>query len=200
MRHDMKSIIKARFKAIDYYTMRRISFTKMINADNQCFEDTKTKPITINNGSLTLMPVTIFAKDKAADWIGEQSSFLDSLIHNPARELNCILDWEILSIKNINDKGEETSPIKIEVTEQPKDKMELVLSMVTGSEPMSEEFKNDFLHTYKEMEASMKGLSTEKKISLTLSAMGVGMKAAGTAYNHMTNILSGKKERKQITN
>ncbi len=191
----MKAIIKVRFKAIDYYTMKRIAFTKLLTADGLNFTDTQTKPLSVNGGEFTLPSVTIKAAKHADNWISEQSTILDGIINDPKRELNCILNWEVISIENVSEKGESNVISTAKVTPINKEeKVNAILSIITterGKE-LDPQFKADFYHTYTEMKDAISGLPAEKQISVVLSAMGVGMMAASTAYTHMSNILKGE--------
>ena len=192
----MNTILKVRFSAIDYYTMKKVSITKTITCnDGTVFKDTTIDSITVNNGKFKLPAVTLSANKKASDWVGEQTDILNDLIYNNKRELKCILDWEILSISS-NEKNtinEKMLPIiakKIKLTDE--DKINSALSIIEndGGYKMSDELKANFKHVYNEMKESLVGLSISKKISIVFSALGVGLQASTTAYERISNILN----------
>ena len=124
----MKSTLKVRILGIDYYTMKMVSINKTIECKGLNFIDILVPPMEINNGKYQLPETIITAKQQADEWISNQSDFLNSIIYNPEHELNCIMNWEILSIENIgldNLKSVALAPIpkkvKISEIEKPKD-------------------------------------------------------------------------------
>lgn len=188
----MKSILKVKFKAIDYYTMNKVSFSNTITSEGNNFKDKQTKPMPVNGGKYVLPSITLTASELASDWVGTQSSLLNDIINDPKRELHCILDWDIVSIKNISASGKETTETAPKQQNIKYDALALFEIIVAASDTIDEQTKVNFLHTYKEMKDSLKGLTVEKKISVVLAAMGVGFKASGEAYRRMSAILSGK--------
>jgi hypothetical protein len=188
----MKSVIKLKIIGLDYYTMEKVNVKKKITCEGSIFEDRKNPPLVINGGKYTLPESTTTAKELADDWVSTQSDFLMDVINDPKRELNCILDWEILEIQNIQD-GVTTLPMKVDVPIKLSTEMQMGLVLKGFEEKIGREFDEDFkagfLHTYLEMKDKLKGLSLENKISIVLAAMGVGLKAASNAYSRISEIL-----------
>ncbi len=195
----MKSKLFLKISAIDYYTMSKISFKENIVCDGLNFIDKQTEPIDINGKKIILPSYTITAKQQADEWVSNQSDFLKNLIHNPKRELNCILNWEVIKIENEDEKGVKSFPIAIHKKESKQNKLSeleiiklflIELGELRGS-TFDADFTANFLHVFDEMKSSLKGLDTFKKINIVLSSMGVGFKSAITAYKRMADILSG---------
>lgn len=181
----MKSILKVKFHAVDYHTYEKIKFTKHFLVEGVNFVDKITEPMIINNGELVFPSTTISATQLANDWLSEQNSKLQDIIDNPKLELKCILDWEILSIKNISDKGEVSMPTNnslelIKVEKHNESSAEYILEILKSSfkANIDEGFSNDFIATHNELKDALKGLSIERKIDVIFSAMSVGYKSA----------------------
>lgn len=195
----MKSKLVLKISAIDYYTMSKISFKENIVCDGINFIDKQTEPFDINGKKIILPSYTITAKQQADEWVSNQSDFLKNLIHNPKRELNCILNWEVIKIENEDEKGVKSFPIAIHKKENKQNKLSeleiIKLVFIKLGELKNDSFDDDFItnfiHVFSEINPSLKGLDIYKKINVTLSAMGVGFKAASTAYKRMSDILSG---------
>lgn len=189
----MKSIIKVKFIGIDYYTHKKVTFKKVFECDDLNFVDVIIPPMKINKGKFTLPEHTITAEQQADEWVELQSDLLDSIIHDNKRELQCILNWDILSVENISDDNKK----ELVVSEAKKEKIPeierigLILSLVESKQgtKFSEDFRNNFMHTYQEMKDVLVGMSIYKKILITLRSMGVGMKAASTAYQRISEVL-----------
>lgn len=200
----MKSKLVLKISAIDYYTMSQISFKESIICDGLNFFDKQTEPIDINGRKIILPSYIITAKQQADEWVSNQTDFLNNLIHNPKRELNCILNWEVIKIENEDEKGVKSFPIDIHKKEKKQNKLselELIkLFLIELGESrgiaFDEDFTSNFLHVFHEMKSSLKGLDTFKKINIVLSSMGVGFKAASTAYKNIYDRLSGSNIKK----
>lgn len=166
----------------------KINFIKEITCPELSFVDTIRPAIALNEGKLKLPATTHTAKEKADEWLSNQSSILHGIINDPKRELNCIVDWDIVGIKNIEADGSELIVFK----EKKEKKRDLVTIMKEDFNTVDEKFLADFAHTYEKMKESISGLSNEKKLSIVLSSMSVGMQASSNAYSRMTAILNGQ--------
>lgn len=188
----MKSILKIKFTGLDYYTMKKVTFNKKLECDNIIFIDKVIPSIKVNNGKYTLPETILSAKIQADEYLSGQSDFLNSVLHNPNNELYTILDFEILGIENISDDNVKTvvlsTPKKKKITDIEKI-TNIFDSLETGNDlALTEDFKNNFLHTYQEMKDVLKGMSAYKQISIVLKAMGVGIMSASNAYNTILDI------------
>lgn len=172
----MKAIITAKILAIDYYTMKRISFQKEFTAEGEKFVDTMTKPMKVNGKKLTIPSVKVTAFDHANKWLGEQNHLLQDMIDDVARELHCILDWKIISVNNIDDQNHSLviAPVVHKKTET--EQVDEIVSAIEvyRKKKFDQSFRDDFEATYTRMRDSFKGLSVLKRIEITMSAMGVG--------------------------
>lgn len=201
---ELKSIITVKILALDYYTMKRISFTKKIVSDGLNFVDKITKPFLANGGTITIPSIKITAQESADIWLTSQNNILQELIDDPKRELHCILNWEVLKVENVNEDGiksvtfDKKKPQHSPVVEETYKVTEALSVISSEKNPFDEKFKDDFWHTWKEMADSLKGVKTDKKISIVLSAMGVGFSAAATAYKHVTSILTNGRTEQEI--
>lgn len=118
---------------------------------------------------------------QADEWVSgiDKSEMMDE------KDIHMIFDWEIISAEK------ETQ--QLVVKEKKASKLQIIEAWLELSE-MEEQRKLDFKAVYTDMYKRIKNMSVEKQISLTFGALGVAYDASGTAYQHMTDILSGKKE------
>lgn len=199
----MKSIIKVKFLGLDYYTVKKITVIKQLTAKGQIFIDSYTEPIVINEGNSILPSFKISAKEKADAWVENNTNILHEIMHNPQKELYSILNWEILSIQNFDDKNANADPVNNQIfhfnkkesilnakkplNEKAVDMLERI--MKENNNALDEKMKNDFIHTFHKMKDSIKGLSLYQKIRIVLNAMGVGYQASATAYDRINQLL-----------
>lgn len=203
----MESILKVRITGIDYYTMKKVSFDKTIKCQEHFFT-TIIPAMKINGGKFEL-PETIITDRKHADeWFSNQKDMLNGYIYDLKHELHCILDWHILSVKNIGIEGEKkvqkpTSLMPIKKQKQTDTKkaeslFSLTKSIIESSGiNLSEDFKNNFIHVYLEMKDVLQGISREKQILIIMRSMDVAMMGASNAYKHILDTFDMFKEDKQ---
>lgn len=188
----MKSIIKLKIKGLDYHSLKQVTISKTLEADGINFIDEVKPPLKINNGKYTLPQHTISAKDKADQWISTQTDFLNGVIYDNSHELQCILNWEVISIENIGVDNKKTLALSPNKKQKMSDieKISFVLiELQKSGKEFTEEFRNNFLHTYKEMKGALVGLSIEKQMSIVIKSMRVGIMAATNAYQHLIDLL-----------
>jgi hypothetical protein len=191
----MKSVLKVKILGIDYYTMKQVSVKKNIECDGFNFIDKVIPPFKINNGEYELTESICTAKEQADEWLSGQRDFFKNIIYE--QDLNCIINWEILSIENFgldNLKSDVLSlqiliPINKKIKLSEIEKIEIVIKALQNNNvEFTEDFKNNFLHTYQEMKEVLGGISNDKKILIVLRAMGVGLMSSINSYNRMLNL------------
>lgn len=190
----MKSILKVRILGIDYYTMKQVSINKTIECEELSFIDKVIPSIKINKGKYELPETIVTAKQQADEWFSNQSDLLNSIIYDNKQELKCIMNWEILSIENIgldNLKSVALAPIsiskKVKISEIEKIGI-IFTALQKDNVEFTEDFKNNFLHTYQEMKDVLGGISIEKKILIILRALGIGLMSATNAYDRILDL------------
>lgn len=197
----MKALVTIEFEGLCYYTMKKVKVHKVLTCDGVNFIDKKTEEILINDGKYKLPSTTITAFYQASEYINGQRKFLDSVINDPKQELHCILNWDITSIQNFGEVNNESdssaiisvldTPTSIIVSDKPRTieaKVDSFLPLLSLSTD-SEKFKNDFLHTFYEMQESIKDLDADNQFRIVLSAMGVGYSAASNAMQYGIDLL-----------
>ncbi len=199
----MESILKVRITGIDYYTMKKVSFDKTIKCQEHFF--TTTIPaMKINGGEFELPETIVTDKQHADEWFSNQKDMLNGYVYDPKHELNCILNWHILSVKNIGIENEtkpskSTSLMPIRKQKQTDtEKAEGILTLIQSSGiNLSEDFKSNFIHVYLEMKDVLQGISREKQILIIMRSMNVAMMGASNAYKHILDTFDMFKEDKQ---
>lgn len=188
----MKSILKVRILGIDYYTMKQVSINKTIECEELNFIDKIIPPIKINKGKYELPETIVTAKQQADEWLSNQSDLLNSIIYNNKQELKCIMNWEILSIENIglnNLKSVALARIAKKVKISEIEKIGIIFTALQKDNvEFTEDFKNNFLHTYQEMKDVLGGISIDKKILIVLRALGIGLMSATNAYDRILDL------------
>ena len=204
----MKALITIEFEGLCYYTMKKVKVHKVLTYDSDNYQEKKTEEISINDGKHKLPSTIITALYQASEYVSRERKFLDSVIHDPKKELHCILDWEVTSIQNFgentilsasddninSDVSVTETPTSIIVSDKPRTieaKIEVILPLIRLANPELNEdnFRNDFMHTFYEMKESIKDLSMDKQFEIVLSAMGVGYAAATTAMQFGLDLL-----------
>lgn len=178
----MKYVLKVKFSGVTYNSLKKIYFTKKLKCIDVDFTDEIMTTFLINGVEYKQSYTAI---QKADNWLSNQSKILTDIIDK--KDLKCIINWEIISINNA-----ETKKVKLSEPE----KLGLILNSFNKDYP--EEFKNNFSHTYLLLEKSLKGISTEQKISIILAVLGIAIDASSTAYKHMIDILNGNFNIKQL--
>jgi hypothetical protein len=188
----MESILKVRIIGLDYYTCKRVSINKTIKCDGLHFFDRVIPAMKINGGKYELPETTATAKSDADEWVSNQSDLLNSIIHNPKRELKCILNWEVLSIKNVGVDVHESANLPLVPTKPKLSEIEKITDVMTRMQEthgeFTDEFQANFIHTYQEIKDVLGGMPIDKKILIILKSIGVGFKASTTAYERMIDL------------
>ena len=197
----MKSILKIKFKATDYYTGNKSNFTKKITVEDENFVDTviPEKPF----GNITIPKHINSAKSKADDWLKDQNKLLQDLIYD--EDLLHIKDWEILEITNYSDeKAEpilalaEIKPIKLTQDQKFEQFTDLIFERKEEETQSDKKFKTDLIATYVVMKDKIKDLKVEQQFSIVLAAMNVGVMAGSKIVNEFRAILDGTKTTDEI--
>lgn len=197
----MKSLLLVKIFGIDYYTHKNITFTMPLECNGINFVDRISPAIKINNNINTLPPTVITAKEQADEWLNGQKEVLRSIMYDTSHELFAIRNWDIIAIENIDDNNKTTAVLIPTKKEKLTDieKISIVFSRLEKEQgEFTENFKNNFLHTFTEMEDVLKGIPLERKILITLRSMGVGLQAAITAYDRILEILVGTPTKLQL--
>jgi hypothetical protein len=188
----MKSILKVRILGIDYYTMKQVSINKTIECEDLNFIDKVIPSIKINNGKYELPETIVTAKQQADEWLSNQSELLNSIIYDNKQELKCIMNWEILSIENVgldNIKSVVLAPIAKKSKISEIEKIGIIFTALQKDNvEFTEDFINNFLHTYQEMKDVLGGISIDKKIIIVLRALGIGLMSASNAYDRILDL------------
>lgn len=184
----MKSILKVKIHGIDYYSFKKVVLKKTINVDGVNFIDRVIPPIVVNGDEIIGETIDT-AMSQASEWIAGQSDLLKSYIYDPIKELHCILDWEVLSIKNIgtidNLTVESYKVINKDRLSEQKIIEAVLLTLKEQGTDIPDTLLFDFMHTYEHMRDSLKGLSLDKKMKIVFASMDIGYTAAINAYKGM---------------
>lgn len=120
------------------------------------------------------------ALQQADEWVLN----MDKSVLMDEKDIHIIFDWEIISAEKESKKliVKEKKPSKLQIIEAWLD--------VSG---MEDQPKLDFKAVYSKLYEKIKKMPVEKQISLTFSSLGMAYDASGAAYQHMSDLISGKK-------
>lgn len=175
-------MIKVKFDALSYNTGAKISITRKIESPE--FVDIPVPEKKFK--SCTVPAWTNTAFDQADKWLEGEKEYLQNLIYD--EDLLHICSWEILEVSGVR----KEQPKKQQIAD--------ILIQAKNDLGLSEEFINDFNHTYLKMRAAVKGLSVERQIEIIGAAMGVGRAAAIKALTDIIKMFDGIEEQKLIEN
>lgn len=121
------------------------------------------------------------ALQQADEWV----SGIDKSQMMLENDIHMIFDWEIISAEKESTQLilKEKKPSKLEIIEAWLD--------VSG---MEEQHTLDFKAVYTKLYEKIKKMPVDKQISLTLSSLGMAYDASGAAYQHMSDLIGGKKK------
>lgn len=187
----MKSILKIRILGTDYDTMKKVSIVKKIEVENINFIEESIPEMKINGGDIVLPKTTISAEEQADEWFSVQSKIKQEIIYK--HNLHCILNWQVLSIENVNENGilstELSIPKKAKKLNE-EEKIGVILEVLQESTgEFTDEMKANFFHVYSEMKDVLKGMATDKKILIVLRSLNIGLMASINSYDHILKTL-----------
>lgn len=177
--NQIKSEVIFKFRAVSYLKMNKISFKKKITVNGRKFEDVVNPEIKIQNG-LVLPEFTTNAFEIADKWLNDQSEILSNIIIE--KDLNCILDWEVVSITNFPKDQSEITLSLVKKVDKKETLTEILVRNVSG---LDQDFLDFFEHAYLQMKDSLKGIPKDQQILIVMKSMGVSAMAASNAFQHM---------------